>query len=133
MLLQRAAQALTSPARASARATRYPTAAAAAGCSSSLERAMLGAPGATSRWGGGAASPQRDADAEAEDNMFDVPALVAPVEASAGWSECRPVRVPTPYALQVHASHAQATAHSLSLWHRGRAAASGSGVIQGKL
>ena len=130
MLLQRAAQALTSPARASARATRYPTAAAAAGCSSSLERAMLGAPGATSRWGGGAASPQRDADAEAEDNMFDVPALVAPVEASAGWSECRPVRVPTPYALQVHASHAQPTAHSLSLWHRGRPRGSGS---QGKL
>ena len=87
MLLQRAAQALTLPARASARATRYPTAAAAAGCSSSLERAMLGAPGA---------SPQRDADADTEDNMFDVPALIAPVEASAGWSECRPVRVPTP-------------------------------------
>ena len=129
MLLQRAAQALTSPARASARATRYPTAAAAAGCSSSLERAMLGAPGATRR-GGGAASPQRDADAEAEDNMFDVPALIAPVEASAGWSECRPVRVPTPYALQVHASHAQPTAHSLSLWHRGRPRGSGS---QGKL
>ena len=53
------------------------TAAAAAGCSSSLERAMLGAPGpgATKR--------------AAADNMFDVPALVAPVAASAGWSECR--------------------------------------------
>ena len=118
MLLQRAARAHT---RA--------TAAAAAGCSSSLERAMLGAPGATRR-GGDAASPQRDADADTEDNMFDVPALVAPVAASAGWSECRPVRVPTPYALQVHASHAQATAHSLSLWHRGRPRGSGS---QGKL
>lgn len=90
VLLQRAAQAHTSPARASASAT----AAAAAGCSSSLERAMLGAPRATT-WGAGAASPQRDADAE--DNMFDVPALIAPVAASAGWSECRSVpRQPAP-------------------------------------
>jgi hypothetical protein len=76
VLLQRAAQGHTSPARATTLAT-------AAGCSSSLERAMLGAPGASKR--AAAASSQGDAD----DNMFDVPALVAPVAASAGWSECR--------------------------------------------
>ena len=77
VLLQRAAQGHASPARA--------TVAAAAGCSSSLERAMLGAPGATKR--AAAASSQGDAD-----NMFDVPALIAPVAASAGWSECRTLR-----------------------------------------
>ena len=75
VLLQRAAQGHTSPARA--------TVATAAGCSSSLERAMLGAPGATKR--AAAASSQGDA----VDNMFDVPTLIAPVAASAGWSECR--------------------------------------------